>query len=382
MHVALSLDAGGLEQVVLQLIKQALALGQKASVLCLERPGLLAKQAEELGARVFCVNKPPGLTPRLVQDIEQVLRQEMPAVIHTHQIGALLYAGAAAKRAGISNVVHTEHGKHYQTSRRRQWMAWWAAKCARRFFCVSSDILREVERLKIAPRKKLAVIENGVEVAKFAAPCDTAAVRGGLGIPEGVLVVGTVGRLAAIKSQDVLLKGFAKIDKVGGRLPHLVLVGNGPLENELRALSRQLGVEDRVHFAGYQADPAPFFRIMDVFALTSSSEGMPLSILEAWAAAVPVVASRVGGLPELIEDEQTGLLFDAGNESMLAMKVSGLLGDREKRRTMGCTAHHLAASRFDVSVMAKNYHRAYEELLVRHTMRLPECSTNMPGVAA
>src|SRR5262249_21327275 len=135
-----------------------------------------------------------------------------------------------------------------------------------------------------------------------------------------------VGRLSEVKCHDVLLRTFARLER---QLPgaHLLLVGDGPLRTDLAQLAQRLGVAGQVRFAGYQAQPERFLQVMNVFALTSRSEGMPRAVLEAWAAGVPVVASRVGGLPELIADGQTGLLFPPGDENALARALLAILGN-------------------------------------------------------
>jgi glycosyltransferase involved in cell wall biosynthesis len=132
---------------------------------------------------------------------------------------------------------------------------------------------------------------------------------------------------------------------------------------ELARLAGELGIAGRVHFAGYQPQPERFFHAMDVFALTSRSEGMPLAVLEAWAAGVPVVSSRVGGIPELIEEGRTGFMFEAGDEAALATRLAGLLGNPQRARAVGEAGRSLVRSKFDVSVMAETYQRHYRELL-------------------
>jgi len=143
-HVVLRLDVGGLERVVLDLVREAQREGHETSVICLERPGVLARSAIELGARVVSLAKRPGLRPGLVKRIARTLAALQPDVVHTHQIGALLYAGRAARRLRLP-VVHTEHGKHYAGRLRTRLLGRLAARSARRIFAVSADILREVQ---------------------------------------------------------------------------------------------------------------------------------------------------------------------------------------------------------------------------------------------
>ena len=231
-------------------------------------------------------------------------------------------------------VIHTEHGKHYASRPRTRWLGRLSGRFVDRFCCVSGDVADEVEACRVVPKGKIRVIPNGIDTDRFAGAVNPAAVRVELGVPPGVPLVGTVGRLNEVKRQDRLIRGFAAML---GRFPeaHLVLIGDGPLMSELRLLAEGLGIGPRVHFAGYRADPERVLGALDVFALTSRSEGMPLAVLEAWAAGVPVVASRVGGLPEMIDDGRTGLLVDAEDVGALAAAIGGLIDDAEAGRRIG-----------------------------------------------
>ena len=357
-HVVLSLDVGGLERVVVDLVR---AGSGAATIICLERPGQLAAQAEALGAAVVSLGKPAGLRPRLVGKMAELMRRFRPDVVHTHQIGALLYAGPAARRAGVPVVVHTEHGKHYASRWRTRVLGRWAAGYADRFFCVSADIRREVIRHRIVAASKAVVAPNGVDVARFAARDGRAALRAELGFSPDAFVVGTVGRLAEVKRQDVLLDAFARLSTQHPNA-RLLLVGDGPLRGDLEARSATLGVSGLVTFAGYQDRPDRFYAVMDAFALTSRSEGMPLSVLEAWAAGLPVVVSRVGGLPELVTEGQTGLLFPAGDVAACAAAL-GRVASAGVAAALGAAGQDVVRHRFDVRVMADAYQQSYRELL-------------------
>jgi glycosyltransferase involved in cell wall biosynthesis len=290
------------------------------------------------------------------------LREIRPDVVHTHQIGPLFYAGWAARAERIPLVVHTEHGKHYAQRARTRWLGWLAARHARRFFCVSEDVARGVRDHRVAPAAKVCVVANGIDTERFRMTGDAGAVRRALGIPADVPVIGTLGRLAEVKRQDLLIRAFARVRE---RFPdaRLVLVGDGPLLGELRALSEGLGVLESVHFTGYQADPRPYLAALDVFALTSRSEGMPLAVLEAWATGVPVVASAVGGLPALIDPGRTGLLFPSGDESALTAALTGLLADPRLRHRLSDEGSREVRDRYDVRHMAAEYERHYRELI-------------------
>lgn len=362
-HVVLSMDVGGLESIVMDLVREGRRLGQRVAVVCLDRPGMLAPQVEALGAGLACIHKPPGIRLETFRRLRSLFRDLRPDVVHTHQIGALFHAGPAARLAGVPSIVHTEHGKHYDRPRTR-WVGRLAGRHAARFFCVSADIAAAVEAYRIAPRRRIRVIANGIDTERFRDRGEGLMVRESLGIPPGAPVVGTVGRLSEVKRQDLLIRAFRQV--LAGRPDaHLLLVGDGPWMDRLRELAAGLGLADRVHFAGYQGRPAPYLQAMDVFALSSQSEGMPLAILEAWAAGVPVVATRVGGLPELIDEDRTGVLVDFDDEAALAGALGGLIADPTAARRLGEAGRERVVSRFSLRTMADEYHRHYEELLGR-----------------
>lgn len=367
MHVVLSLDVGGLERNVVNQVREGAKLGQRVSIVCLERPGVLAARAEELGARVVSLDKPPGLRPSIVRRLRAEIRAARPDVLHTHQVGTLFYTGLACLLGSAPLIVHTEHGREkYDQRHRTRWLGRLAGGFASRFYCLTNDMAEWIGSHRIVPRRKVRVIQNGIDVDCYRLPGDTAAVRAGLGIPAGAPVIGTVGRLNEIKRQDVLLRAFARL-RTPGPEPHLLLVGDGPLRADLEKLAGELGVVGRVHFAGYQDHTPPYLHAMQLFALTSRSEGMPQALLEACVAGVPVVASRVGGIPEVIEHGRTGLLFEPGDEGALAAALESLLGSPEQCRKLAAAAHDRVESAFSVARMAAEYHRDFLELLVRKT---------------
>ncbi|HEV3080285.1 MAG TPA: glycosyltransferase [Gemmataceae bacterium] len=368
-HAVLTLEVGGLERIVVDLVREGQRLGQRVSVLCLERPGPLAAQVEALGARVVCTGKPPGLHFSAGGTIRTALQELRPDVLHTHQIGALFYAGRQARALGVPVIVHTEHINNIRKEKskffRRQrmcWLWWWAAKYARRFFCVSEDIAAELAARRIVPRGKLAVILNGINTEPFRGPFDKNALRHAAGIPADIPVIGTVGRLNEVKRQDLLLRAFACL-RAEYSTSRLLLVGDGPLRDSLRNLSVDLGLADAVHFAGYQNQPERFLAMMDVFALTSRLEGLPLAILEAWAAGLPVVASAVGGVPDVVEHGRTGLLFASGDQDKLAGLLKEMLLHSDRARRLGEAGRQEVLAKYDLHRMAGDYERHYCELL-------------------
>src|SRR5262245_29015915 len=366
VHLVLKLDIGGLERMVVDLAREGLRLGQRVTVACVEERGQLAPQVEALGIPVICADKPVGVRPRTVWTLGRLFRAAKPDVIHSHQIGALFYGGLAARGLRIP-VVHTEHGKHYSPgSSSSTWLGRAAGWQAARFLCVSQDIADGIRTRRVAPASRIGVVPNGIDLTKFADGHgeDGKGVRAALGIPASALLVGTVGRLNGIKRQDLLLQGFARL-KAQVSNAHLLLVGDGPEAAALRTLGDRLGLGDSVHFAGYQPQPERFMRAMDVFALTSRSEGMPVSVLEAWGARVPVVASRVGGLAEMIESGRNGLLFDFGDEAGLVAALQRCLVDPPFSDRIRAAARADVETRYNLAETARIYQREYDGTIGR-----------------
>jgi glycosyltransferase involved in cell wall biosynthesis len=358
VHVTLSLDHGGLERVVLHLAQQAPRLNQRVSIICIERRGALAEEAEKLDATVHSINKPPGLRLKTRGEVHAVLKQLNPDVVHTHQNTALFYTAPAAHRLGVPVIVHTEHGKQIQTWKQKL-MAWWSARYVNRYFCVSEDIRRSVAG-KLVLARKTAVVHNGIDVARLRQRVDTSALRQHWNIPEGVPVIGTVGRLTRVKRQDLLLQVFAQVRQSVSDC-HLLVVGDGEERANLERLAMELGVASAVRFVGFQTDPSPFLQLLTAFLLTSESEGMPLSMLEAWSLAVPVLVFDVGGLKELV-CSATGYLIQFGDVDTMAKQMIAMLKHGDANNT-AYRGKLLVENMFDVTVMAENYDRAYRELL-------------------
>jgi glycosyltransferase involved in cell wall biosynthesis len=361
LHLVLSMEIGGLEQVVLDLAREGQRLGQRITVVCLEKPGQLAAEVEALGIEVMCVRKRPGIRLGMIRRLKEVMRNTRPDVVHSHQLGALFYGGPAARALGIP-VVHSEHGKHYASRWRNRWLGRIAGRHAARFLCVSQDIAAEVRRCRVAPVGKIDVVPNGIDIARFSASTDTGKRREALGIPPDAPVVGTIGRLNEVKRQDLLLRAFAQLRL---RIPgiHLVVVGDGPARDDLKRLGNELGLEGSVHFTGHQPQPESYLGMMDVFALTSHSEGMPLVVLEAWAAGVPVVASRVGGLVEMIDSGRNGILFDFGDEEGLLAGLSDCITNRDHAQQLRGAARREVEDRYGLQHMVRAYLQHYLNVL-------------------
>jgi glycosyltransferase involved in cell wall biosynthesis len=333
-----------------------------------ERPGKLATAAEAEGATVVSFDKPPGRLPAFVERAADVLAGLKPDIVHTHQIGAAWYLGQAARLHCTFPVLHTEHGNAFA----RCPTLWRAvktrllfrstAKFIDKFCCVSGEIAEAVVRWRTVPRAKVEVVPNGIRTDGRPNLSVAAAVRASLGIPEGAPVVGTVGRLTEVKRQDLLIRAVAKLRAT---IPdvRLLLVGDGEERANLEALARSVGMTDQTHFVGYQACPEQYLRIMSVFALTSRSEGFPVSLLEAWLAGVPAVCSAVGGIPGIVAHEVDGILFPPNDEAALVSALIRVLQDQPLRNRLAFAGEQVVRQRYSLARMAEHYQTRYCELI-------------------
>lgn len=367
VHAVLRLDVGGLERIVVQLARIGRSRGQLPHVLCVESRGTLADELEAGGVPVTSLDKPPGRHPEVIERAAEYLRSVRPDVVHTHQIGAAWYVATAAKKLGIP-VIHTEHGNLFARLRgflaraKARLFLWRTAKRIDRFGCISEEIARAVRKFPGVPGRKVRVYPNGTALPPEPVPDELAHLRQRLGIPEGAPVLGTVGRLNEVKRQAWLIEARKAL---GESLPGLLvlIVGDGPERAALEALADRLGVRERVRFAGYAADPTPYLRLMTVFALPSRSEGFPVSLLEAWGCRLPVVCSSVGGIPQIVRDGETGLLFAAQDKDGFHRSLETLLSDTDLRQRLGEAGYHEVESRYSLEKVADLYDANYEELI-------------------
>ncbi|QTL05146.1 glycosyltransferase [Aquabacter sp. L1I39] len=256
------------------------------------------------------LEKPAGLQPAFVLRLARRLRALKPRAVVTHHIGPLLYGGLAARLAGVPVVAYVEHDVwHYGAPRRRQMARVLSALVRPRVVAVSEGVAKVVRGGM--PCCRVRVIRNAIDTDRFR-PADQNAARESLGLPLRVPLVGTAGRMEEVKGHDVLIAAMTKLPGV-----HLALVGHGSREGALRAQAAALGLANRVIFLGHRGDMPAVYPAFDVMCLPSRNEGLPLSVLEAQACGVPVVASRVGSVEEGICPE-SGELVPPGDPAALA----------------------------------------------------------------
>jgi glycosyltransferase involved in cell wall biosynthesis len=226
---------------------------------------------------------------------------------------------------------------------------------------VSDDLRRHLGDLKV-PASKCSLIENAIDTAQYLRRRTPAAARAALGLDPARMVVGAVGRLSPEKGFDTLIRAADRLLR-GGADFDLLIVGEGPEKPRLQALIDELGRASRVRLLGHRSDMIDLFEAMDVFALSSLREGLPNVLLEAMALEVPVVATRVAGVPRLVADGESGLLVEPGDEARLAEALDRLLGDDGLRESLGRAARGVIERRFSFDVRMNKMRAVYDALL-------------------
>jgi glycosyltransferase involved in cell wall biosynthesis len=308
-----------------------------------------------------------------VRRLLRIIRDLRPDVLHTHTAKAGAVGRAAALLAGDARpkvVAHTFHGhvlRGYFTPLTTQLFLQVERRLAKTtdaLIAVSPEVRNDLVELGVAPASRIAVIRLGLDLERrtHAGPGARERVRAELGVPESRFLIGWLGRMTEIKRADLLLEAFARL-RAEGVDAGLVLAGDGPLRGELETLARKLGVGDDCVFTGYRADVAPLFAAFDAVALSSANEGTPVTLIEASAAGLPVVATDVGGVRDVVSHGQTGFLVPFGDADALASAFRTLARDPELARSFGDAATEFVGSRYSVPRLVGDVDRLYRTLL-------------------
>ncbi len=349
-HVILSLVIGGMEQIVVDMIKSMDRKRFEPVVICLERLGALAEEVTALGVTV--VELPPMLPVvsfLYPAALIKVIRRCGADVVHVHS-GCWFKGAAAARICGVRRIIYTLHGATSAKTFSLRLMERIAAKVTSEIVVVSHDLQEQLRLSGHIPMEKVSVIVNGVDIERFSAVSPRAA--------ADHVRIGAIARLQKVKDLGTLLRAV-RILKDEGENATLELTGDGPERQALERLSVELGIADRVQFLGFRRDTPQRLAEIDIFALSSLSEGTSISILEAMAAGKPVVATRVGGNPALIEEGENGFLVPAADPAALAGALRQLIRNGELRAGMGEKNRLKAIRLYSVKAMTEQYEKLY-----------------------
>ncbi len=344
-------DVGGIESLVSRLAVQSRPYGVEMLVIAYLGDGPLRQQLNDAGVQTLLLPGAGGIQPQRIWQLRAALRRFGADVVHTHHLGPLLYGGLAARSLGVP-IVHTEHSVEWAERPRLRLLAALASHGVT--VTAVSEAVAQARQTHVPP--PVQVVDNGVPVRERV-PAMREAVRAELGLPLDAPVIGCVARLAAEKNHALLIAAFAQV--LAARPDaHLLLIGDGPERARLEQQAAACG--GNVHFLGLRQDVGRLLQAMDMMALASEREGQPLALLEGMGAALPVVATAVGGVPLLLRDG-AGTLVPAGDMTAMAEGLLALVTRPELARSMGDTGQALVARKYSETAMLQHYLRIWRQ---------------------
>ncbi|MBI3999974.1 MAG: GT4 family glycosyltransferase PelF [Candidatus Omnitrophica bacterium] len=361
LYLIWSLDLGGAEQVVMDLARKLNKQDFKPVICCLNEKGRYAPILEREGIKVFALDKKPKFDPWLLPKLIRLIKDERIDLIHTHLFTANLWGRLAAKFTGTP-VIASEHGMDRWRTKFHTALDRSLVKTAKKIVFVSEAVRQFYVAKNPSLNGKSRVIHNGIDVAHFQKPLEIESVRKSLGLNHQEKVIGIVGRLVPEKAHVDFVEAIQLLSEEQKDILGLI-VGEGELLELLKGQVEETGLQKHILFAGFRSDLATLYKAMDVLVLCSLREGFPLTILEGMAAGVPIVATSVGGVGELIKDREDGVLVPPGNPAALAQAISNVLSDHELKRRIVQAAQEKVQKYFSVEKMVKDHERLYAEVL-------------------
>ncbi len=370
LHVFYRFDVGGLENGVVNLINHLPAERYRHAILALTEVTDFRQRIRRDDVEYISLKKPPGHLFRLYPRLWRIFRDLRPAIVHSRNLAALEVT-VPAWAAGVPVRIHGEHGYDVGdldgNNRKYQWVRRAYAPFVSRFVALSQDLARYLtDRVGVAP-DKVAQIYNGVDTERFHPAVPRAPTFSGCPFnkPEHWLV-GTVGRMQTVKNQTLLARAFIRTLELAPALRdrlRLVMIGDGPLRGESQALLAAAGAADLAWLPGERHDIPELLRGLDAFVLPSIAEGISNTILEAMASGLPVIATAVGGNPELVREGVTGTLVPPGDIDAMARAIIAQAEAPEQARSAGRAGRADVESRFSMAAMVGAYQGLYDQEL-------------------
>jgi len=376
VHVIFRLDVGGLENGLVNLINRIPVGRFRHAIVSLTDYSAFRERIQRSDVPVFALNKPPGNSPLTLVRLWRLLRRLHPDIVHTRNIGAL-EAMLPAALAGVPVRIHGEHGRDVDDldgiNTRRQIILRLHKPFVHQYIALSQDLASYLRhKIGVSP-SNIAQIYNGVDCTLFhpAGAYDDTAPHPDFSGP-GHFVIGTVGRMQEVKDQVTLARAFVRLMQA---LPgaeqrlRLIMVGDGPLRERVRALLAEAGVDQFAWLPGRRDDVARIMRSFDLFVLPSLAEGISNTILEAMATGLPVLATAVGGNPELVREGETGILVPREDPERMAIALRAYAENTELCRRHGTEARRTVETKFGMEAMVNAYMTIYDTLLAKNAGR-------------
>lgn len=376
LHVAYLAEGLATRGYDTTLVAGTIARGEESMAFVAAEHGVEVESLVELHREIS-----PVRDVRAIFRLAEIIRRERPTILHTHtaKAGAVgRLAALLARDARPPIVVHTFHGHVLRgyfsrlSSLGFRTLERLLARATTALVAVSPEVRDDLVALGVAPASKFTVVRLGIDLGSRVDNDDDQRreTRRQLGLREDAFVVGWVGRMTAVKRTELVVLTLKEL-VARGVDAHLVLVGDGPDRDRLEQYAHELGVMKRCLFLGYQEDVARFYDAIDVVLLPSVNEGTPVSVIEALAAGRPAVATRVGGVPDVVRDGVDGFLVDSADPSDLAERLAELAADPDERVRMGTSGRERVLARYAVERLVDDIDELYRRLLAERRLPLP-----------
>lgn len=356
LHITASLEIGGLEILLLEFLKAFKSERYKISVCVFEENGALIQEFNDIGIEVFPVSKRKGKDYLLPFKLRKLISDKKIDIVHTHNTAPWFYSGIAVSMLKGVHLIHTKHSNLTFDKQLLLKAEYLLSKKTDFIIADARDVFNFMKNIQKIPETKIRLIFNGVNTEKFTQKQET---------NSNKKIIATIGRLVPIKDQKTLISAFKIISQ---NIPQaeLWLIGDGPLKEELINLTIENGILDKTKFLGSRRDIPDLLKKIDIFALISLSEGLSIGILEAMASGIPVVATRVGGNPEIVEEGVTGFLVPTQSPEELADKILSLIKNADLANSMGSKGRKRVLDFFSIQFMVKQYMALYDQIKIHN----------------
>lgn len=359
------LDIGGLETLILELCRKLISSEKFLPIVCtFQNNGKLQKEFEEADIPIFITEKKFGTDWTLPLRLARIFKEQKVDIVHTHNSSTWLYGGVAAKLCRLP-LLHTEHTPPDYHERRWIIIEQMLAMITQQITAVSKGVADFLIGEGKISAEKIKVLYNGVDIKKYAEGADVKFPHEESSIQEIDMVVGNISRLTPIKDHATLLYAFKEVVQRAPRAK-LLIVGDGPLKNELLCLRDKLGIKDKVEFLGFQRDIPQLLKLFNIFAFSSIpsiKEGLSMSVLEAMASGLPVVSTGIKGTAEAVIDGETGFIVPPREPKIMADAIYRLLLNREEAKRMGESGLERVKRYFSFEKMMSEYESIYQSMV-------------------
>ncbi len=368
VQVITTLGGGGAEREVARFAKTLHQTGAyRVVVCCIMGRGSYADDVERSGVQVVVLNEGKRPSHVMARDLFGFFKKVRPTVAHTHMIG---WAPAVAKLAGVPVIVQSEHGLHEWRNTLGIWGDSFGMAFADKVVAVAEAVRKyRVERWKVSSSKVIA-IPNCVEAIASMSPQEIAAKKSELGLPPDVVTIGMAGRLLPIKGWNYFIDSAAEVLKQAPEC-RFVLIGDGPLREELQGQIDRMGLGANVSMLGFREDVRQLMQVMDIVCLSSLTEGTPITILEAMACGKPAVVTDVGGCSQVVQDGVTGFVVQPRDVLAFSVATLKLVQDPALRRSMGEAGLNRVLGEYSVCTNLNRWMRLYYDIAATKGTQLP-----------